>query len=118
MKARLELLESVERDTEWTEILRLALSHAVAELGGLGGAVHLRRFPSTLELVATSGLSPADARPMPVPGRRSAREANRRRRRPYGRAAAYGSLAVASVTQQQRLDEMGRRAQGSRSSPS
>lgn len=62
MKARLELLESVERDTEWTEILRLALSHAVAELGGLGGAVHLRRFPSTLELVATSGLSPADAR--------------------------------------------------------
>ncbi|MFC8832084.1 SpoIIE family protein phosphatase [Streptomyces griseoincarnatus] len=62
MKARLALLESVERDTEWTEILRLALSHAVAELGGLGGAVHLRRFPSTLQLVATSGLSPADAR--------------------------------------------------------
>ncbi|MGQ5578105.1 hypothetical protein [Streptomyces sp. ECR3.8] len=62
MKARFALLESVERDTEWTEILRLALAHAVAELGGLGGAVHLRRLPPTLQLVATSGLSPADAR--------------------------------------------------------
>lgn len=56
------MLESVERDTERTEILRLALLHAVAELGGLGGAVHLRGSPSTLQLVATSGLTPVDAR--------------------------------------------------------
>ncbi|MEU4880058.1 SpoIIE family protein phosphatase [Streptomyces althioticus] len=62
MRARLALLESVERYTESAEILRLALLHSVAELGGLGGAVHLRGSPSTLRLAATAGLSPADVR--------------------------------------------------------
>ncbi|TWD18762.1 hypothetical protein FB570_109200 [Streptomyces sp. T12] len=53
-------------------IPRLALLHAGAELGGLGGAVHLRRFPSRLQLVATQGLPSADARAWETLGEGSA----------------------------------------------
>ncbi|XMA35840.1 hypothetical protein O1157_02270 [Streptomyces albogriseolus] len=114
MRARLALLESVERDTEWTEILRLALLHAVAELGGLGGAVHLRRFPSRLQLVATSGLSPADARAWATlgeEGEQAPAEAVRQGCRVWKPHHRFGH-AVGTAGGE------GRRAQGSRSSPS
>ncbi|MFB7168914.1 SpoIIE family protein phosphatase [Streptomyces sp. NPDC056242] len=62
MNGRLELLESVEAGIAESEVLRLALLHAVAELGGLGGAVHLRGPMSALRLVASMGLPPSDAR--------------------------------------------------------
>ncbi|MFE2988521.1 SpoIIE family protein phosphatase [Streptomyces sp. NPDC059262] len=62
MNSRLALLEGVERDISQTEVFRLALLHTVAELGGLGGAVHLRGPMSVLRLVASSGLPPIDAR--------------------------------------------------------
>ncbi|MFF1595293.1 protein phosphatase, partial [Streptomyces sp. NPDC058286] len=62
MNGRLALLESVEAGIAESEVLRLALLHAVAELGGLGGAVHLRGPMSALRLVASMGLPPSDAR--------------------------------------------------------
>ncbi|MFD4791589.1 PAS domain-containing protein, partial [Streptomyces sp. NPDC058459] len=61
MNQRLALLESIEKGIPETEIFRLALLHGVAELGGLGGAVHLRGPMSALRLVATTGLPPAVA---------------------------------------------------------
>ncbi|MFD5121266.1 SpoIIE family protein phosphatase [Streptomyces sp. NPDC058385] len=62
MNVRIALLEGVEAGIAESEVLRLALLHAVAELGGLGGAVHLRGPMSALRLVASMGLSPGDAR--------------------------------------------------------
>lgn len=61
MNRRLALLDSIERGIPETEVFRLALLHGVAELGGLGGAVHLRGPTSVLRLVATTGLPPAVA---------------------------------------------------------
>ncbi|MEK0097514.1 SpoIIE family protein phosphatase [Streptomyces sp. A475] len=61
MNGRLALLEGVEAGIAESEVLRLALLHAVAELGGLGGAVHLRGPMSALRLVASMGLPPGDA---------------------------------------------------------
>lgn len=74
MNGRLALLESVEAGIAESEVLRLALLHAVAELGGLGGAVHLRGPMSALRLVASMGLPPA----MLGRGRSSIRRAWRR----------------------------------------
>ncbi|MGW3597014.1 hypothetical protein, partial [Streptomyces sp. NPDC005167] len=48
MNARLALLDSVEQGVTEGEVLRLALQHAVAELDGLGGTVHLRGPMSAL----------------------------------------------------------------------
>ncbi|MFE6806487.1 SpoIIE family protein phosphatase [Streptomyces sp. NPDC057681] len=62
MNGRLALLESVEAGIAESEVLRLALLHAVAELGGLAGAVHLRGPMSALRLVASMGVPPCVAR--------------------------------------------------------
>ncbi|MGK5533543.1 SpoIIE family protein phosphatase, partial [Streptomyces sp. URMC 129] len=58
---RLAMLAAVDAGEGDNEVLRHALLHAVAELGGLGGIAHLRRAPSFtggLLLAASDGLSP------------------------------------------------------------
>ncbi|WP_377266998.1 SpoIIE family protein phosphatase [Peterkaempfera sp. SMS 1(5)a] len=59
MNERLALLDAVERGISEGEVLRLALQHAVAELGGLGGTAHLCGPMSALRLVSAVGLPPA-----------------------------------------------------------
>lgn len=66
MNARLALLDSVEQGVTEGEVLRLALQHAVAELDGLGGTVHLRGPMSALRLVSVAGLPPALVRPWEI----------------------------------------------------
>ncbi|MEW2490497.1 GAF domain-containing protein [Streptomyces sp. NPDC048411] len=66
MNARLALLNSVERAVTEGEVLRLALQHAVAELDGLGGTVHLRGPMSALRLVSVAGLPPGLVRPWEI----------------------------------------------------
>ncbi|MFE4831529.1 SpoIIE family protein phosphatase [Streptomyces sp. NPDC056672] len=58
MNERLALLNAVDAVLPETEVLRLALQQAVAELGGLGGVIHLRGSANThrMYLVAVSGL--------------------------------------------------------------
>lgn len=69
---RLVLLADVETGIAEGEVLRLALQHAVAELDGLGGAVHLCGGPmSALRLVSTVGLSPESVRPWEIIGKES-----------------------------------------------
>lgn len=63
---RLALLADVEKGIGEGEVLRLALQHAVAELDGLGGAVHLCGPMSALRLVSTVGLSPGYVRPWEI----------------------------------------------------
>ncbi|MEV7090519.1 SpoIIE family protein phosphatase [Streptomyces sp. NPDC093085] len=58
MNARLDLLATVDRGIAESEVFRLALQHSVAELGALGGAVHLRGPMSALRLVSSTGLPP------------------------------------------------------------
>ncbi|MFG2327997.1 SpoIIE family protein phosphatase [Streptomyces sp. NPDC048604] len=58
MNARLDLLASTEAGITESDVFRLALQHAVAELGGLGGVIHLGRSGSALFLVSSSGLPP------------------------------------------------------------
>ena len=59
MNARLALLGTVDSGVAESEVFRLALQHAVGELGALGGAIHLRGPMSALRLVSTTGLPPA-----------------------------------------------------------
>ncbi|MET7573330.1 SpoIIE family protein phosphatase [Streptomyces sp. NPDC005492] len=59
MNARLALLNAVDPGVTESEVFRLALQHAVAELGALGGAIHLRGPMSALRLVSSTGLPPA-----------------------------------------------------------
>ncbi|MGA5450576.1 SpoIIE family protein phosphatase [Streptomyces umbrinus] len=59
MNARLALLSMVEPGVAESEIFRLALQHAVGELGALGGMIHLRGPMSALRLVSAAGLPPA-----------------------------------------------------------
>ncbi|MEU5397831.1 SpoIIE family protein phosphatase [Streptomyces sp. NPDC005963] len=59
MSARLALLATVEEDVTESEALQLAVQHAVAELGGWGGAVHLRGHMTALRLVSAAGLTPS-----------------------------------------------------------
>ncbi|MER5429099.1 SpoIIE family protein phosphatase [Streptomyces sp. NPDC002588] len=59
MNARLALLGTVAPGVTESEVFRLALQHAVGELGALGAAVHLRGPMSALRLVSTVGLPPA-----------------------------------------------------------
>ncbi|MFI6009269.1 SpoIIE family protein phosphatase [Streptomyces sp. NPDC051243] len=59
MNARLALLGTVAPGVAGSEVFRLALQHAVGELGALGGMVHLRGPMSALRLVSTAGLPPA-----------------------------------------------------------
>ncbi|MFF4257803.1 SpoIIE family protein phosphatase [Streptomyces sp. NPDC001663] len=59
MNARLALLETVAPGLTESEVFRLALQHAVGELGALGGTMHLRGHMSALRLVSAVGLPPA-----------------------------------------------------------
>ena len=59
MNARLALLGTVAPGVSESEVFRLALQHAVGELGALGGMIHLRGPMSALRLVSTAGLPPA-----------------------------------------------------------
>ncbi len=63
---RLALLAAVEKGIAEGEVLRLALQHAVAELDGLGGTVHLCGPMSALRLVSTVGLSSGSVRPWEI----------------------------------------------------
>jgi PAS domain S-box-containing protein len=56
MNARLALLGTVAPGVTESEVFRLALQHAVGELGALGGVVHLRGPMSALRLVSSVGL--------------------------------------------------------------
>jgi len=60
MNRSLALLSATEDDLPEAEVLRLALQEAVAEVGGLGGLVHLRvpATTSALHLAASTGLPP------------------------------------------------------------
>ncbi|MGW3248894.1 SpoIIE family protein phosphatase [Streptomyces sp. NPDC001070] len=71
MNDRLALLAGVEKGIAEGEVLRLALQHAVAELDGLGGTVHLSGPMSALRLVSTVGLSPDLVRPWEIIDQRS-----------------------------------------------
>ncbi|WP_267717200.1 SpoIIE family protein phosphatase [Streptomyces sp. CoH17] len=66
MDARLALLTTMDKGIPQGDVFRLALLHAVAELGGLGGAVHLRGPMSALRLVSSIGLPPALTRPWDI----------------------------------------------------
>ncbi|MFJ4925656.1 SpoIIE family protein phosphatase [Streptomyces sp. NPDC088736] len=59
MNARLALLRTVAPGVTESDIFRLALQHALGELGALGGAIHLRGPMSMLRMVSTAGLPPA-----------------------------------------------------------
>ncbi|WP_221350850.1 SpoIIE family protein phosphatase [Streptomyces beigongshangae] len=59
MNARLDLLGTVAPGAAESEVFRLALQHAVTELGALGGGVHLRGPMSALRLVSSAGLPSA-----------------------------------------------------------
>ncbi|MEV0221793.1 SpoIIE family protein phosphatase [Streptomyces sp. NPDC050704] len=59
MNARLALLSTVDPGVAESEVFRLALQHAVGELGALGGTMHLRGPMSALRLVSATGLPPA-----------------------------------------------------------
>ncbi|MGN9755537.1 SpoIIE family protein phosphatase [Streptomyces sp. SD31] len=59
MNARLALLGTVAPGVAESEVFRLALQHAVGELGALGGMIHLRGPMSALRLVSTAGLPAA-----------------------------------------------------------
>lgn len=66
MNARLALLGTVDPGVTESEVFRLALQHAVAELSALGGAIHLRGPMSALRLVSSTGLPPALTRPWEI----------------------------------------------------
>ncbi|MFD4557734.1 SpoIIE family protein phosphatase [Streptomyces sp. NPDC058469] len=66
MNARLALLGTVDPGVTESEVFRLALQHAVGELGALGGAIHLRGPMSALRLVSSAGLPPALTRPWEI----------------------------------------------------
>ncbi|MER6632217.1 hypothetical protein ABT301_29055, partial [Streptomyces sp. NPDC000987] len=59
--ARLALLAATEPGIAESQIFRLALHHAAAELQAVAGAVHLRGPTSALRLVCSAGLPPASA---------------------------------------------------------
>ncbi|MFD9002990.1 SpoIIE family protein phosphatase [Streptomyces sp. NPDC059582] len=59
MNGRLALLGSVARGLTESEVFRLALQHAVAELSALGGTIHLRGPMSALRLVSATGIPSA-----------------------------------------------------------
>ncbi|MGW2512332.1 SpoIIE family protein phosphatase [Streptomyces scopuliridis] len=59
MNERMALLATVDKGVTESETLRLGLHHAVAELGGIGGLVHLRVPASTLNLLEAAGLPKA-----------------------------------------------------------
>ncbi|MFJ8023787.1 SpoIIE family protein phosphatase [Streptomyces sp. NPDC096311] len=66
MNTRLALLSAVDRGVTESEIFRLALQHAVGELGALGGMIHLRGPMSALRLVSAAGLPAVLTRPWEI----------------------------------------------------
>jgi PAS domain S-box-containing protein len=58
MSARLALLSKADPGLAESDVFRLALQHAVAELEALGGTIHLRGPMSALRLVSVTGLPP------------------------------------------------------------
>ena len=66
MNARLALLSTVDPGVAESEVFRLALQHAVGELGALGGMIHLRGPMSALRLVSVTGLPAALTRPWEI----------------------------------------------------
>ncbi|MEU5093228.1 SpoIIE family protein phosphatase [Streptomyces sp. NPDC020996] len=58
---RLALLAATEPGIAESQIFRLALHHAAAELRAVAGAVHMRGPTSALRLVCSAGLPPASA---------------------------------------------------------
>uniref|UniRef100_UPI000B177652 hypothetical protein n=1 Tax=Streptomyces torulosus TaxID=68276 RepID=UPI000B177652 len=66
MNARLALLDTVDPGVAESEVFRLALQHAVGELGALGGMIHLRGPMSALRLVSATGLPAALTRPWEI----------------------------------------------------
>ncbi|QWA23116.1 hypothetical protein KJK32_22775 [Streptomyces sp. JCM17656] len=87
MNARLALLSTVAPGVAESEVFRLALQHAVGELGALGGMIHLRGPMSALRLVSTAGLPPALTRSWEIVGQ----EGPWPRRSRCARATASGS---------------------------
>ncbi|MFJ8635097.1 SpoIIE family protein phosphatase [Streptomyces sp. NPDC093568] len=83
MNARLALLGMVAPGVAESEVFRLALQHAVGQLGALGGMIHLRGPMSALRLVSAAGLPPDLTRPweivdqeVPLAPARALREGN------------------------------------------
>lgn len=68
MKARLKLLAATDAGAAENEVFRLALHHVVAELGALGGMVHLSGPMSALRLVSANGLPPVLTRAWEIVG--------------------------------------------------
>ncbi|MET7783808.1 SpoIIE family protein phosphatase [Streptomyces mirabilis] len=66
MNTRLALLSAVDPGVTESEIFRLALQHAVGELGALGGMIHLRGPMSALCLVSATGLPAVLTRPWEI----------------------------------------------------
>ncbi|MEU6799404.1 SpoIIE family protein phosphatase [Streptomyces neyagawaensis] len=66
MNARLALLGTVDPGVAVSEVFRLALQHAVGELGALGGMIHLRGPMSALRLVSATGLPAALTHPWEI----------------------------------------------------
>jgi serine phosphatase RsbU (regulator of sigma subunit)/PAS domain-containing protein len=65
MNGRLGVLGAVDDGVAVTEALRLALEHAVAEVGGVGGMVHVRQpgNPYDMRLLVSSGMPQAMTEP-------------------------------------------------------
>ncbi|MFJ1604718.1 SpoIIE family protein phosphatase [Streptomyces sp. NPDC088253] len=66
MNTRLALLSAVDPGVTESEIFRLALQHAMGELGALGGMIHLRGPMSALRLVSATGLPAVLTRPWEI----------------------------------------------------
>jgi serine phosphatase RsbU (regulator of sigma subunit)/PAS domain-containing protein len=102
MNRSLALLNATDDALPQAEVLRLALQEAVAEVGGLGGLVHLRGPVTTagLYLAASSGLTPAFTRRwQEIPGDATAAPAaaTRLRRSVWCPAAEGPGTGMASV---------------------
>lgn len=65
MHGRMAILRAIDDDVAVTEALRLALEHAVAELGGVGGLIHVGGPEGLrgLHLLVSSGLPPTLTEP-------------------------------------------------------
>ena len=107
MTRSLALLSATDDDLPEAEVLRLALREAVAEVGGLGGLVHLRESATTsaLHLAGSTGLPPAVLRrwqEIPDDARAAPAAAARLRRpvwfpTPEGPGAGMASVPLAAA---------------------
>ncbi|MGW0845565.1 SpoIIE family protein phosphatase [Streptomyces sp. NPDC002787] len=95
MNARLALLSTVDPGVAESEVFRLALQHAVGELGALGGMIHLRGPMSALRLVSVTGLPPALTRPWEIIDQEGPLPPARALHQGSGRWSPLGSMAIA-----------------------